>query len=169
MRPWAGSRRDGAPLDTASLPQEATDRAALDPRTLLVAIGAHRERALDARALHAIRYAPLIPARERHAVHVATDAAAAECLAVEWMERELGAELRLSIVDPVGTVADTLAVAAADRLNAGVPEVVVLTPRRAPRGIGARVGVGTDGTATRIARELGRVHGARAVLLDVPA
>ncbi len=130
-------------------------------RALVVAVGpSELEAALVA------RYAALIPARDRRAVHVAVDAQAAHRLGLAWMDGGWADDLRLDIVDDVGGIADTIAAAACDRLNAGFECVVVLAARRARRRTLARWR--SIGTGVIVARELARVRGAVPVLLDVP-
>jgi hypothetical protein len=128
-------------------------------RTLLVAVGC-----LDAAGLQAVRYSAVVPARQRVAVHVAIDDERADRLARAWMDAYLLSELRLEIVDSVGSVAETLAVVACNRLNAGAAQVVVLATRRHRSRP-----FGREQTGDVIARELSRVRGALPVLLDIAA
>jgi hypothetical protein len=143
------------------VPRALPDVVEAEARVVLIPISR-----LGPAALQAVRYAPLVPARERIAVHVSTDAAATRCLALDWMDTGLGRELHLDIVDPVGTIAETVAVAAADRLNDGAQHVVVVTTRHD----GPRRWFGTrrDQTGMAIYGELSRVYGATTVVLDVP-
>ena len=126
---------------------------------LLVAVAG-----LDRAAIRAVRYSRLIPATDRRAVHVVNDEDTAFALGSAWMQAGLADRLRLEMVDPVGTVADSLAVVASDLLNGGAAEVVVLATQQ----VGRRPWrMHRDHTGMEIHREITRVQGARSLLLDV--
>jgi hypothetical protein len=120
--------------------------------------------ACDRRAVVAARYAGLIPADDRRAVHVAVDAAGAARVGLEWM-RAQPAGLPLSIVDDAGGVAATVATAVGAALASGAGEVVVLLGRLSMRGVRRRLL--HDGTADAISRAVNQVPGALSVLLAV--
>jgi hypothetical protein len=157
----AGDARRRRRLDRTAAVRAMPDVVDADARVVLIPISR-----LGPAALQAVRYAPLVPARARIAVHVSVDAAATHRLALDWMDTGLGRELHLDIVDPVGTIAETLAVAAADRLNEGAKHVVVVTTRHdAPRRWYTARG---EQAVMAIYAELSRVYGATTVVLDVP-
>ena len=141
--------------DVVPCPDGGSDRG----RVVLVPVGA-----LDRRAVLAARYASLIPAAERRAVHVAVDRRAGEELYLEWMYAP-PAELTMDVVADTGGIAASIASAADEWRTAGASEVVVLVGQLTMRGF--RRWLMHDSTAVAISAAVQHVPATVAILLAV--
>jgi hypothetical protein len=112
-----------------------------------------------------MRYAQLIDADERVALHVAVDDAVAEQVGLDWMR--CGAEhLTLEIVGDTGGVPETVAAEVLALLSSGIDEVVVVLGTLAMRGIGRRLL--HDGSAAAICELVQCLSRTVIVVLPVP-
>ena len=142
---------DPHPLHGNGGPSPCDGDAARPRRVVLVAVGQ-----LDLRARVAARYASLVPAGERRAVHVDVDQRSSHGLGLAWLESQPG--LPLEVLDDEGGVATTIAAAVERSLASGADEAVVIVGSLAVRGLGR--GSLHDATADEITRAVSRVPGA---------
>jgi hypothetical protein len=145
--------------EPSTQPHPDFEGCAPERRVVLIPVGT-----FDRRTALAARYARLVPARERRAVHVAVDPTVAHAVGIEWMRAELP-DLALEIVDDTGGIPATIASTAQEALASGADEVVVLVGQLSMQGVLRRLL--HDGTAGAIAEAVGQVPGALSVLLQV--
>ena len=138
----------------------ARDGGASGSRIVLVPVGAR-----DRRAVLAARYAALIPAAERRAVHVAVDPCAGEELYLEWIY-DPPAALPLDIVPDTGGIAVPVVSMVNECRATGASDVVVLVGQLTMR---ARCDDGccTTRPPSRSARPCRSFQATTAVLLAV--
>ena len=120
--------------------------------------------AIDRRAIAAARYATLVPAGERRAVHVTGDRRAGEMLSLEWMYAPPGG-LPLDVVDDRGGVPATVGKVVGDWLASGATDVVVLLGQLSMRWLGRRLL--HDSTALAISSAVARLPRTVPVLISV--
>ena len=132
---WVADGEAAIPSVVEVLPRP--DGGASGSRIVLVPVGAR-----DRRAVLAARYAALIPAAERRAVHVAVDPRVGEELYLEWIY-DPPAALPLDIVPDIGGIACSVVSMVNECRETGASDVVVLlgqlTMRRAATTAAARL------------------------------
>ena len=154
---WVADGEAAIPSVVEVLPRP--DGGASGSRIVLVPVGAR-----DRRAVLAARYAALIPAAERRAVHVAVDPRVGEELYLEWIY-DPPAALPLDIVPDIGGIACSVVSMVNECRETGASDVVVLLGQLTMRALRRRLL--HDSTAIAISAAVQELPGTTAVLLAV--